>query len=161
MKRRSLDLLKWIYTTNPEEINTSKKYEIPRAEERWPVNIEEQKRYLGYSLKKSGRRNPVSVLATTLVALSPQSKHHMVFLFIELSEADIYLQQNHTFPPLSRVCSFLQHVLNERLGTEQKLSPVIREAYEEDEISPQEVKLAQFIRHCRNDVSHNFWYSTE
>jgi hypothetical protein len=51
--------------------------------------------------------------------------------------------------------------LNDRLGTDKKLSPVIRTAYEVGELSDEELRLAQFIRHCRNDVSHNFAYFTE
>jgi len=64
-------------------------------------------------------------------------------------------------PVLTRAGSFLEHALNDRLGTDKKLSPVIRAAYNNGELSDEEVRLAQFIRLCRNDVSHNFAYFTE
>lgn len=71
------------------------------------------------------------------------------------------LEQNNETSVLLRAGSFLQHALNDRIGTDQKLSPVITDAYEEDELSMQQLRLCQFIRHCRNDVSHNFAYHTE
>lgn len=160
-RSRCLELLNWVYIVDIDSLDVNDSYEVPREETRLPVTLEEQKNYLGYQLQNRGRRNPVSNLTTILLRLSSESKHHMVFLFVELSEIDLCLRQDQVLTVLSRTCSFLQHVLNERLDTDERLSPILREAYLADEITEDELRLSQFIRLCRNDVSHNFWYDTE
>lgn len=96
-----------------------------------------------------------------LVRLTDESKHHLVFLLIELSEADTFRQQKQFIPIITRTSSFIQHVLKERLQEELRLSRALTKGYRQGELTLQELKLAQFIRHCRNDVSHNFWHDTE
>jgi len=162
--KRCINLLAWVYTMDPDEIDVTDEYHIPRGERRLPMFQAEQMKYIGYLLKSRGRRNPVALLSTNLVQYLDESDHHMVFLFIELSETDLLLDQNHILPTLIRTCSALQPLLNERIEEEdadKDLSPVIREARKEHVLTFEEAKLAQFIRHCRNDASHNFFYNTE
>jgi len=159
---RCLELLHWVYTTDSDEIDVSEDYHVPRGERRLPQYEEEQKQYLGYQLKHRGRRNPVALLSTTLVSYLDDSQQHAVFLLIELSETDLLLKQNHDIAAIIRTCSFLGHVLGERTNDEGvDLSPAIREAYKQNELNESELKLAQFIRHSRNDASHNLFYNTE
>jgi hypothetical protein len=162
--KRCINLLAWVYTTDPEEIDVPDEYHVPRGERRLPMTRAEQMRYIGYQLKNRGRRNPVALLSTNLIQHLDESKHHAVFLLIELSEMDLLLDQDHILPTLIRTCSALQPLLNERIAegdTDKDLSPVIREARKEHVLTFEEIKLAQFIRHCRNDASHNLFYNTE
>lgn len=156
-----IGLLQWIYKTDIAELEIEDDYDIPLGEKATAWGIEESKNYLGYQMKKKGRRMPVANVITWLCQLSPESKHHMIFLFAELCEADKQLKENQPLPILSRSCSFLEHTISERIDTDDDLDDLIRTAAEEDVLDQDEERLAQFIRACRNDVGHNFWLETE
>ncbi|GAA0470775.1 hypothetical protein MUK72_07340 [Halococcus dombrowskii] len=160
-RKTLIALLHWIYTADIDELDISNEYDIYLGEKATAWGFEESKKYLGYDMKKKGRRMPVANVATSLCQLSPESKHDMIFLFVELSEADKYLKEHQPLPSLSRSCSFLEHTLSDRMDADDNLDSLIRTAGENDVFAKDEEKIAQFIRACRNDVSHNFWLETE
>lgn len=160
-RKMLIALLHWIYTADIDELEISNDYDIPLGEKATAWGFEEAKKYLGYEMKKKGRRMPVANVATWLCQLSPESKHDMIFLFVELFETDKYLKEHQPLPSLSRSCSFLEHTLSERMNADDDLDDLIRNAGEDDVLEGDEEKLAQFIRACRNDVAHNFWLETE
>lgn len=160
MIRRCEELLEWVYTVDPESIDISDDYHVPRGERRIPVSIEEQKRYFGYILKNRGRRNPVATLTSQLIQLTPESEEHLVFLITELSEVDLLLRQNHVVPVVIRTASFLQQILEERIDENGDAFDLIVAA-NGSEMTGTETRLAQFIRLCRNDIGHNFAFDTE
>lgn len=153
--------LRWVYETDPEEIDVTDSYRVNRGNRLRVYDDAEQKKYLGAELQSRGRRNPVSLISTALIQHLHENDENLTFFIIELYETNLLLSQNHVTPILTRAGSFLEHALNDRLGTNMKLSPVIRAAYNKGELTDEEVRLAQFIRLCRNDVSHNFAYFTE
>jgi len=153
--------LRWVYETDPEEIDVPDGYRVNRGNRLRVYDDTEQKKYLGAILQYRGRRNPVSLISTSLIQHLHENDENLTFFIIELYETDLLRSQNHVTPVLTRAGSFLEHALNDRLGTDKDLSPVIRAAYNKRELTGEEVRLAQFIRLCRNDVSHNFAYFTE
>lgn len=154
-------LLHWIYTTDIDELEISDDYHLPLNESTTVWGFEEAKKHYGYEIQKKGRRMPIANVATWWCQLNPESKHDEVFLFIELSEADESLKTHQPLQVLSRSCSFLQHTLSDRTDSDGNLNGLIRSASEDDVFTNTEERLAQFIRACRNDVSHNFWLETE
>jgi len=156
-----VDKLRWVYETDPDELDISEDYRINRGEHLIVYDEKEQKRRLGAEIKKRGRRNPVSLISSSLIQVLHEEDKNFTFFAIELYEIDLLLSQNHVTSVLTRTGSFLEHALNDRLGTDKKLSPVIRKAHQRNKLSDEEVRLCQFIRHCRNDASHNFSYFTE
>lgn len=156
-----VDKLRWVYETDPAELDVPNDYRLDRGDRLIVYDEEEQKNRLGAELQERGRRNPVALISSSLIAVLKKEDENLTFFIIELYEIDLLLSQDHVTSVLTRVGSFLEHALNDRLRTDKKLSPVIRTAYEDGELSDEEVRLAQFIRHCRNDVSHNFAYFTE
>jgi hypothetical protein len=143
------------------ELDVPDNYRLNRGDHLIVYDPEEQKNRLGAELRERGRRNPVALISSSLIAVLKKEDENLTFFLIELYEIDLLLSQDHVTSVLTRAGSFLEHALNDRLGTDKKLSPVIRTAYEVGELSDEELRLAQFIRHCRNDVSHNFAYFTE
>lgn len=160
-RKMLIALLHWIYTTDIDEFEVSDDYDIHLNENVTAWGFEESKKYIGYAMRKKGRRMPVSNVAMWWCQLNPESKHDIIFLFIELCEADKYLKEHQPLPSLSRSCSFLEHTLSERMDADDDLDDLIRNAGEDDLLERNEEKLAQFIRACRNDVAHNFWLETE
>ncbi|MBX0286605.1 hypothetical protein EGH22_09725 [Halomicroarcula sp. F28] len=158
---RLLEVLEWVYTVDPDTIEPEREYRIERGE-RWRADtLDEWKDVFGADLKKRGRRSAVANITSYLVNFTEEDQDLLIFLLTELSEADLYLKQNQVIPVLIRTGSFLQQCFNERIGCGKNLYNVIIEAYAVGEITDSEVRLAQFIRLCRNDVSHNFSYDTE
>lgn len=153
--------LRWVYETDPEELDIPDDYRLNRGEHLTVFDEEEQKKRLGAELKERGRRNPVALISSALIAVLDEADENLTFFIVELYEIDLLLSQNHVTSALTRTGSFLQHTLEDRLGVDDDLSPLITDAYENGELSDEEVRLAQFIRQCRNDVSHNFAYFTE
>lgn len=153
--------LRWVYETDPDELDIPDDYRLNRGEHLTVFDEEEQKKRLGAELEERGRRNPVALISSALIAVLDGADENLTFFIIELYEIDLLLSQNHVTSVLTRTGSFLQHALEDRLGVDDDLSPLITEAYEDGELSDKEVRLAQFIRQCRNDVSHNFAYFTE
>lgn len=158
---RLLEVLEWVYTVDPESIDVHDDYKIERGTVWKADTLDEWKAVYGSDLKKRGRRSAVANITSQLLAYSEGEQDLLVFLLTELSEVDLCLKQNHVIPAVMRTCSFLQQCLNERLGCDKRLYHVIVEAKRRGEIDESEVKLAQFIRLCRNDVGHNFSYDTE
>lgn len=156
-----IKLLYWIYTEDIDELEIGEEYKLARNEPVITNSFEEAKKYHGYKIQKEGKRAPLVNIITALCELSAESKHHMLFLFVELSEANEYLNSRQPLPALSRSCSFLQHTLSERMESTNDLDDLIRKGSENGVLSSNEERLAQFIRACRNDVSHNFWLETE
>lgn len=156
-----VDKLRWVYETDPGELEVPDDYRLNRSEHLTIFDEEEQKKRLGAELKERGRRNPVALISSTLVAVLDEVDENLTFFIIELYEINLLLSQNHVMSVLTRTGSFLQHALEDRLEVDGDLSPLIADAYEDGELSDEEVRLAQFIRQCRNDVSHNFAYFTE
>lgn len=158
---RLLEVLEWVYTVDPDTIEPEGEYEIERGE-RWRADtLEEWKDVFGADLKKRGRRSVVANITSYLVKLTDEDQDLLVFLLTELGETDLCLKQNHVTPTLMRTGSFLQQCFNERIGCDERLYDVIVEAKDSGVITGSQVKLAQFIRLCRNDVGHNFSYDTE
>ncbi|QCS43619.1 hypothetical protein [Natrinema versiforme] len=153
--------LRWVYETDPKELDIPDDYRLNRGEHLTVFDEEEQKKRLGAEVKERGRRNPAALISSALVAVLDKADENLAFFIIELYEIDLLLSQNHVTSVLTRTGSFLQHALEDRLGVDDGLSPLITDAYEGGELSDEEVRLAQFIRQCRNDVSHNFAYFTE
>jgi hypothetical protein len=153
--------LRWVYETDPAKLDVPDGYRLDRGEHMTVYDEEEQKKRLGAELQQRGRRNPVALISSSLIGVLDEEDENFTFFVIELYEIDLLLSQNHVTPVLTRTGSFLEHALNDRIGSNKRLSPVIRAAYEDGELSDKEVRLTQFIRHCRNDVSHNFAYFTE
>lgn len=156
-----MDKLRWVYETDPAELDVPDDYRLDRGDHLTVYDEEEQKKRLGAELQERGRRNPVALISSSLIGVLNEEDENLTFCAIELHEIDLLLSQNHVTSVLTRTGSFLEHALNDRLGADKGLSPVIRAAYESGELSDEEVRLVQFIRHCRNDVSHNFAYFTE
>lgn len=153
--------LRWVYQTDPEELDVPEDYRLDRGNHLIVYDEEEQKKRLGAELQDRGRRNPVALISSSLIGVLDEDDENLTFFIIEIYEIELLLSQNHVTSVLTRTGSFLEHALNDRLGTDKELSPVIRAAYEDGKLSNEEVRIAQFIRHCRNDVSHNFAYFTE
>jgi len=153
--------LRWVYETDPEELDVPNNYRLDRGERLTVYDEEEQKKRLGAELQERGRRNPVALISSTLIAVLDEADENLTFFIIELYEIDLLLSQNHVTSVLTRTGSFLQHALEDRLGVDDDLSPLITDGYEDGILSDEEVRLAQFIRQCRNDVSHNFAYFPE
>ena len=160
-RKMIIALLHWIYNTDIEELEIGDEYNLSLNERVTARNFEEAKRYYGYEVQKKGRRMPVANVATWWCQLTLKPKHDLIFLFIELSEADTSLKTHQSLQVLSRSCSYLQHTLTERTGLDGNLNALIRNAGKDGVLTDSEEKLAQFIRACRNDVSHNFWLETE
>lgn len=158
---RLIKLLYWVYTGDIEEIEISDEYKLARDEPVIADGFGEAKKYHGHKIQREGKRAPLVNIVTSLCELSAESKHHMLFLFVELSVADEYLNNRQPLSSLSRSCSFLQHTLSERMESTDDLDDLIRTGSENEVLSSSEEKLAQYIRACRNDVSHNFWLETE
>jgi hypothetical protein len=158
---RLLEVLEWVYTVDPDTIEPEGEYEIERGASWRADTPDEWKDVFGADLKKRGRRSVVANITSYLVNFTEEDQDLLVYLLTELSETDLCLKQNHIIPALMRTGSFLQQCFNERLGCDKDLYSVIVEAEDSDEISESQVKLAQFIRLCRNDVGHNFSYDTE
>ena len=154
-------MLEWVYTTDREDIDISNDYHIPIGETAAPESLEELRNYIGYLLKTEGRRGPVSILTSHIAQRVTKDQERLLLLITELSEADLYRRQGHITPILNRTCPSLQQILNERLETDLDLSPVIRKAGEENEINDTELRLAQFVRLCRNDIAHNHPFDPE
>jgi hypothetical protein len=112
-------------------------------------------------MKRRGRRSAVANITSYLVAFTPPEEDLLIFLTVELSELNLCLEQDHVTPALMRTGSFLQQCFNERMSIDERLYHAIKTAADADEITDSQLKLAQFIRVCRNDVAHNFSYDTE
>lgn len=153
--------LAWIYSDKPHEIDVPDNYQVPRGQRLVVYDNEEQQRYLAYEIQRRGRRNPVSIVSSFLTQCLQEEDKNLAFFLVELFEAELLLSQNHVVPVLLQTGSFLEHALEDRFGEDKDLSPLIRCAADKDELNEQEVKMAQFIRHCRNDVAHNFAYYPE
>jgi len=153
--------LRWVYEVDPEKLDIPDDYRLDRGNHLVVFDEEEQEKRLGAELKSRGRRNPVALISSSLIRNLDEEDENLTFFIIELYEVDLLLSQNHITSVLTRAGSFLEHALEDRLDSNDSLSPLIRTAYQEGELSDEEVRLAQFIRHCRNDVSHNFAYFPE
>ena len=153
--------LRWVYETDPEELDVPNNYRLDRGERLTVYDEEEQKKRLGAELQERGRRNPVALISSALIAVLDDADENLTLFIIELYEINLLLSQNHITSVLTRTGSFLQHALEDRLGVDDDLSPLITDGYEDGELSDEEVRLARFIRQCRNDVSHNFAYFPE
>lgn len=153
--------LAWIYSDEPYEIDVPYDYQVPRGHRLTIYENEEQQRYFAYEIQRRGRRNPVSIVSSFLIQWLHENDENLAFFLVELFEAELLLSQNHVVPILLQTGSFLQHALEDHLNEEDNLSPLIRAASDKGELKEQEVKMTQFIRHCRNDVAHNFAYYPE
>ena len=153
--------LTWIYSDNPYRIEVPDDYQVPRGQGLTVYDNEDQQRYLAYEVQRRGRRNPVSIVSSFLMSWLTEEDKNIAFFLVELFETDRLLNQNNVVSVLMKSGSFLQHALEDQLNRDGNLSPLIMEAHKEGELNEQQVKLAQFIRHCRNDVAHNFAYYPE
>lgn len=156
-----LQLLHWVYNTDPEEIEIPDDYAVERGTRWIEHDFEGQLTYLGHQLKTRGRRNPVALLSTNLCYYLPEEKTNLAFFIVELFELELLYRQNHVIPIVTRTASLLEQVLKEELDQDVKLYHLLCNANDKDKLTDEQLRLGQFIRVCRNDAAHNFAYSTE
>jgi hypothetical protein len=157
----ALKLLAYVFSVDPAEVEVDSEFSISRGERVTTQTKQEAVERIKYVLKTQGRTGALYALVGNLKALFPEEEEHKLLLFVEVSEADHFLELDEPLVALLRGCSFLEKVLGERVESSSDLAPLIQEAYENDVISEEEEQLAQFVRKCRNDAGHNFWLETE
>lgn len=160
-RQYGLKLLAYVYTVDPDEIAVDSEFSIPRGESVMTESRREVFERIKYILKTQGRYGVLYSLVGNLKSLFDDDEEHMILLFVELCEADTFLELDEPMVALLRGCSFLQKVLSERVGSDSNLASLIEEAYRDGVLSEREEQLAQFVRKCRNDAGHNFWLETE
>ncbi|TKX42299.1 hypothetical protein EXE41_17480 [Halorubrum sp. SD690R] len=160
-RQLGLKLLAYIYSIDPDDIDVDPDYAVPRGEAVMAEGSEEALETIKWQLKNLGRTGTLYSLIGNLKTLFPDDEEHKLLLFVELSECQHFLEQDEPFAALIRGATFLEKALGERLSSSSDLAYLIQEASDEDIISTEEEKLAQFVRECRNDAGHNFWLETE
>lgn len=159
--KRYLQLLHWVYSTNPGELDIDEEYEWVRGDKISAETLEEQKDALGFLYQEYGRRRVVANITTGLVSIVSEDDSLFVFMLTELCEIDLCIEENHILPAIMRGTSLLHQCFRSKLGSEDNFGSVIEDVSEEGIITDLQLRLVQFVRLVRNDAAHNFSYDTE
>lgn len=157
---RFVNLLHWVYSTDPDELTIDREIEWTRGEKIPAESLEEQKQILGYIYQEYGRRRVVSLITSYFTSTISEKDYLFVFLLTELCEVNLCVEDNQIIPAIIRGSSFLHQALRTKLDSTDDFAGVIEDASGNVVTDPQ-LRVIQFIRLVRNDAAHNFSYDTE
>lgn len=81
--------LRWVYEVDPEKIDIPDDYRLNRGDRLVVFDGGEQEKRLGAELKERGRRNPLSLISSSLIRVLDAEDENLTFFIIELYEVDL------------------------------------------------------------------------